>query len=101
MAPDAHTHTHHASSPIARRCSVTSGPSTGRRETVAWASNADPNAPRAEVIKIEHPTRGDDTRAWGPPYAPYHPTSPHAGAGESAYFLSVHLAVVVPSRPTP
>jgi len=38
----------------------------------------------ADVIKIEHPTRGDDTRHWGPPYA---------GDGDdkqSAYFLSVN-----------
>ncbi|KIW08371.1 uncharacterized protein PV09_01287 [Verruconis gallopava] len=43
----------------------------------------------AEVIKIEHPIRGDDTRAWGPPYAAY--TNPeHEGPGESAYFLSVN-----------
>ncbi|KAK7717911.1 hypothetical protein SLS57_006289 [Botryosphaeria dothidea] len=43
----------------------------------------------AEVIKIEHPVRGDDTRAWGPPYAKY--TSDDAqGPGESAYFLSVN-----------
>jgi len=33
----------------------------------------------ARVIKVEHPRRGDDTRAWGPPFV----------GGESAYFLSV------------
>lgn len=35
----------------------------------------------AEVIKVEHPTGGDETRAWGPPFAP---------GGESAYYLSVN-----------
>ncbi|QIW95713.1 hypothetical protein AMS68_001231 [Peltaster fructicola] len=44
----------------------------------------------AEVIKIEHPTRGDDTRAWGPPYATYTENSGRQGPGESAYFLSVN-----------
>ena len=38
----------------------------------------------ADVIKIEHPVRGDDTRAWGPPYL----TSDRADTmGESAYYL--------------
>jgi hypothetical protein len=43
----------------------------------------------AEVIKVEHPTRGDDTRAWGPPYAKYKEGSGKDGAGESAYFFAV------------
>ncbi len=34
----------------------------------------------ADVIKVEAPGRGDDTRHWGPPWA----------GGESAYFLSVN-----------
>jgi len=34
----------------------------------------------ARVIKIEQPGKGDDTRAWGPPFI----------EGESAYFLSVN-----------
>src|SRR4029079_7795767 len=34
----------------------------------------------ARVIQIEHPERGDDTRAWGPPFL----------AGESAYYLSIN-----------
>ena len=34
----------------------------------------------AEVVKIEQPDVGDDTRAWGPPFA----------GGESAYFLCIN-----------
>ena len=34
----------------------------------------------ADVLKVEHPERGDDARHWGPPFA----------GGESAYFLSVN-----------
>jgi formyl-CoA transferase/CoA:oxalate CoA-transferase len=34
----------------------------------------------ARVIKIEQPRKGDDTRAWGPPFL----------GGESAYFLSIN-----------
>jgi crotonobetainyl-CoA:carnitine CoA-transferase CaiB-like acyl-CoA transferase len=35
----------------------------------------------AEVVKVERPGAGDDTRAWGPPYAP---------GGEATYFLGVN-----------
>lgn len=48
--------------------------------------------PSAEVLKIEHPTRGDDTRAWGPPYAEYKAGSGKKGPGEAAYFLGVRPA---------
>ncbi|MFQ5852900.1 MAG: CaiB/BaiF CoA transferase family protein [Candidatus Binatia bacterium] len=34
----------------------------------------------AEVIKVEQPETGDDTRSWGPPFA----------GGESAYFLCIN-----------
>ncbi|WP_116245119.1 CaiB/BaiF CoA-transferase family protein [Nocardiopsis sp. FIRDI 009] len=40
----------------------------------------------AEVVKVEQPGRGDDTRAWGPPWAGASGDSP----GEAAYFLSVN-----------
>ncbi|MBC7725319.1 MAG: CoA transferase, partial [Burkholderiaceae bacterium] len=35
----------------------------------------------AEVIKVEHPDGGDETRSWGPPWS---------ADGESTYFLSVN-----------
>jgi len=34
----------------------------------------------AEVIKVEEPTRGDETRTWGPPYV----------GGESGYYLGLN-----------
>ena len=35
----------------------------------------------ADVVKVERPGGGDDTRAWGPPFAP---------DGTATYFLSVN-----------
>jgi crotonobetainyl-CoA:carnitine CoA-transferase CaiB-like acyl-CoA transferase len=41
----------------------------------------------AEVIKVERPDVGDDTRGWGPPWLADHEGRP---TGESAYFLSAN-----------
>jgi crotonobetainyl-CoA:carnitine CoA-transferase CaiB-like acyl-CoA transferase len=35
----------------------------------------------AEIVKVEHPEGGDDTRRWGPPWAP---------DGESSYYLGLN-----------
>ncbi|KAL8940945.1 MAG: hypothetical protein Q9211_002039 [Gyalolechia sp. 1 TL-2023] len=51
---------------------------------------ASEGAELVEVIKIEHPTRGDDTRAWGPPYAKHVRAPGLESQGESAYFISVN-----------
>ena len=41
----------------------------------------------ADVIKIERPGQGDDTRHWGPPFAPQPDGQPGT---EAAYFLAVN-----------
>ncbi|QIG50289.1 CoA transferase [Nordella sp. HKS 07] len=40
----------------------------------------------AEVIKVEKPGEGDDTRGWGPPFL----TKPDGSHGDAAYYLSAN-----------
>jgi crotonobetainyl-CoA:carnitine CoA-transferase CaiB-like acyl-CoA transferase len=40
----------------------------------------------AEVIKVEKPGEGDDTRSWGPPFI----TNPDGSHGDAAYYLSAN-----------
>ena len=40
----------------------------------------------ADVIKVERPGSGDDTRGWGPPFI----TTPGGEPGDAAYFLSTN-----------
>ena len=40
----------------------------------------------AEVIKIEKPGEGDDTRGWGPPFL----TNADGSRGDAAYYLSAN-----------
>ncbi|KAH7099468.1 CAIB/BAIF family enzyme [Auriculariales sp. MPI-PUGE-AT-0066] len=47
----------------------------------------------ADVIKVEEPSQGDDTRTWAPPVAPLTADAPSASShlpAESAYFLAAN-----------
>jgi crotonobetainyl-CoA:carnitine CoA-transferase CaiB-like acyl-CoA transferase len=40
----------------------------------------------ADVIKVEKPGAGDDTRSWGPPFV----QAPNGGQGDAAYYLAAN-----------
>ena len=42
----------------------------------------------ADVVKVEKPAEGDDTRTWGPPFVPGKDGQPTT---ESAYYLCANL----------
>lgn len=52
----------------------------------------------ADIIKIEHPVGGDDTRRWGPPFTAHRTNAakaqgaqaPSGDAGDAAYFLAAN-----------
>ncbi|MFM7212726.1 MAG: CoA transferase, partial [Actinomycetota bacterium] len=46
----------------------------------------------AEVVKVERPGAGDDTRAWGPPYAPSRQSTYFAGVNRNKTTVGIDLS---------